>query len=76
MYMDEHKKRGEKKMKKYLEKMIKKVNNSAFDAAAGPIIIMAVGLPVLLIAVAALICFFAVRAIIRISREKKEEKVE
>ena len=76
MYMDEHKKRGEKKMKKYLEKMIRKVNNSAFDAAAGPIIIMAVGLPVLLIAVAALICFFAVRAIIKISREKKGKKAE
>ena len=63
-------------MKKYLEKMIRKVNNSAFDAAAGPIIIMAVGLPVLLIAVAALICFFAVRAIIKISREKKGKKAE
>ena len=63
-------------MKKYLEKMIRKVNNSAFDAAAGPVLLVAYGLSVLLIAVAALICFFAVRAIIKISREKKGKKAE
>ena len=63
-------------MRTYLNKMMRKINSSAFDVAAGPIIIMAVGLPVLLIAVAALICFFAVRAIIKISREKKGKKAE
>ncbi|MBQ4650685.1 MAG: hypothetical protein IJB73_08290 [Firmicutes bacterium] len=63
-------------MREYINKMIKKVNNSVFDVAAAPMYIAFIGLPVLFIVVAALICFFAVRAIIKISREKKAKKVE
>ena len=51
--------------------MMRRVNNTAFDVAAAPMFIVALGVPVLLIVAAVLICFFAVKKITAISREKK-----
>lgn len=60
-------------MKERFEKVLKKMSCTAFDVAAAPMYIVIFGVPALLIAAVGLICFFAVRKIIKISKEKKTE---
>lgn len=63
-------------MKNYLNKLIKKVNNSAFDVAAAPMFIIGFGSIFLILIVAGGICFIAVKMIVKIAREKKAGKEE
>lgn len=60
-------------MRTKLEKMRNKINRCAFDVAAGPLLLMLFGVPLLLAVIVAGLVFLAVRAVIKISREKKRE---
>lgn len=48
-------------MKTRLNNLRKKVNNSMFDVAAAPLLIMVLGLPVLLIVVVTALLIFALK---------------
>lgn len=50
--------------------------NTAFDAAAAPMFIVIFGVPILLILAVAGLIFLAVKAVMKISREKKQEDRE
>ncbi|MBR4409814.1 MAG: hypothetical protein IKT31_00700 [Firmicutes bacterium] len=61
-------------MKLKVKKLIKKLNNSMFDVAAAPLLIVIFGIPILLALAVAGLVYFAVKAVIKISREKKQEE--
>ena len=59
-------------MKQKLKKLTQKVNNRVFDVAAAPMFIVIFGVPILLILAVAGLIFLAVKAVMKISREKKQ----
>ncbi len=61
-------------MEKKLRKLIKKLNNRMFDVAAAPMFIVIFGVPVLLALAVAGLVYFAVKAVMKINREKKREE--
>lgn len=61
-------------MKTRLNNLRKKVNNSMFDVAAAPLLIMVLGLPVLLIVVVTALLIFALKKIGQISKARKEQQ--
>ena len=60
-------------MRKRFDKLLKQMSCTAFDVAAAPMIIVAFGLPVLLIAVIVLMVVSAVRRIVKINKKGKED---
>ena len=61
-------------MKQKRNQWIKKLNNSMFDVAAAPMLIVIFGVPVLLALIVGCLVYFAVKKIRQISREKNQEK--
>ena len=61
-------------MKTRLNNLRKKVNNSMFDVAAAPLLIMVLGLPVLLIVVVTALLIFALKKIGQISKARKAQQ--
>ena len=63
-------------MRERFDTAIKKISCTAFDVAAAPMFIVVFGVPALLIIAAAAIGIFAVKKIMKISREKKSGREE
>lgn len=60
-------------MKTMLEKMRNKINRCMFDVAAAPMFIVIFGVPILLAVIIIGLIYLAVKALTKISREKKQE---
>ena len=61
-------------MKLKVKKLIKKLNNSMFDVAAAPMIIMLFGVPALIGLLIGLLVWFAVKTIMKIYQNKRREE--
>ena len=61
-------------MKLKVKKLIKKLNNSMFDVAAAPLIIMLFGVPALIGLLIGLLVWFAVKTIMKIYQNKRREE--
>ena len=63
-------------MKQKLTKLTKKLNNCMFDVAAAPMLIMLFGVPVLLGLLVGVLVWLAVKAVMKIYKNKKREDGE